>query len=98
MEFTVQMVLHNAAYHGQLYKHFTPQDCRNNTITGLEVLHSKNIIHTRIKASNILITTYGICKLSEPSPAVRAQDVQASMDRIVGNSHWTAPEVLQQVQ
>ena len=54
-------------------------------------------MHTRIRASNILITTFGVCKVAEPSPQVNISDTGVNVDGVVGNAYWSAPEILLQV-
>lgn len=68
----------------------------SHTLRGLEALHACSIVHTRIRASNILVTTFGVCKIAEPSPQVNISDTGVNVDGVVGNAYWSAPEILLQ--
>ncbi|CAK9203822.1 unnamed protein product [Sphagnum troendelagicum] len=105
-----RMRVRKGKWKGKLEKGGMPFDY-NNTITmmmhiaqGMEDLHSCDLIHADLKASNILVTTLimdseeednGLEQVSESMYFyVKIGDFESS-DDIVGTLFWRAPEVLQ---
>ena len=64
-------------------------------LSGLQYLHSNNVIHRDIKGANILLTVDGVCKLADFGAATLS-----STDRIhtslIGTPNWMPPEVIKQ--
>lgn len=61
-------------------------------LLGLKYLHEQGIIHKDIKAANILMTSSGLCKLTDFGLSQRLQDVDPTV--VEGSPYWLAPEVI----
>ncbi|EGO05229.1 hypothetical protein SERLA73DRAFT_174256 [Serpula lacrymans var. lacrymans S7.3] len=74
----------------EVTKSFTSQ-----ILSGLEYLHSKNILHRDLKADNILVETSGICKISDFGISKRTDDINGGAHTAMqGTIFWMAPEVI----
>lgn len=83
-----------------LYKQFKCFDeklIRRYTIQilkGVEYLHSKNIVHSDIKCSNVLIDRQGICKLSDfGCSRIIKSNCNICSNKYQNALNWLAPEV-----
>lgn len=73
-------------------------------LTGLEYLHSKDIIHRDIKGANILIdhkgavkiSDFGISKRVEATSTLNASNKKVNRVSLQGSVFWMAPEVVKQ--
>ncbi|KAI9344460.1 hypothetical protein BD770DRAFT_447157 [Pilaira anomala] len=76
-----------------LVKYFTRQ-----ILSGLQYLHTRNILHRDIKAGNVLIDFSGICKITDfglsKNQQEGAYDPMANNSTMRGTVFWMAPEVL----
>ncbi|KAF8484517.1 kinase-like protein [Russula ochroleuca] len=72
-------------------KYFTEQ-----VLSGLEYLHSKDIVHRDLRADNILVEKTGVCKISDFGISKRADDIakQNVLTCMQGTVFWMAPEVV----
>lgn len=60
-------------------------------ITGLEYIHSKNIVHRDIKPANIMIDSSGYLKMIDFGTAKVLTDYTST---VVGTPHYISPEIL----
>lgn len=66
-------------------------------LSGLEYLHSHQIMHRDIKGGNILVDNSGTVKLADFGAATRLADLSvADHNSIHGTPYWMAPEVVLQ--
>ncbi len=65
-----------------------------DTLRGLEVLHSKGIVHRDIKSDNILVGSGGEVKLSDFGYCAQLTKERQARNSIVGTPYWMAPEVV----
>ncbi|EGG06016.1 uncharacterized protein MELLADRAFT_48587, partial [Melampsora larici-populina 98AG31] len=94
---SVSTLLKNyGSFEEALVKTFTKQ-----ILTGLNYLHSKEIIHRDIKGANILVDNKGVIKISDFGISKRVEDNLLSNARVhrpslQGSVFWMAPEVVKQ--
>ncbi|KAJ7240795.1 kinase-like domain-containing protein [Mycena rebaudengoi] len=75
------------SFQEDVVKHFTTQ-----VLNGLAYLHSTGILHGELKASNILVESAGVCKISGLGCLeTEVRDKSRAVPRAV---FWTAPEVI----
>ncbi|KAI7864993.1 kinase-like domain-containing protein [Spinellus fusiger] len=84
----------NGCFDEPLVRYFTRQ-----ILSGLKYLHDLNILHRDIKAGNILVDEYGVCKiadfgLSKEGDEYEAYNVNADHSSMRGTVFWMAPEVV----
>jgi len=65
----------------------------DDIMSGLDYLHSKNVVHGDIKGNNVLIGSGGRAVLSDFGRAFIMDEIEASKS-LSAAAHWTAPEVL----
>uniref|UniRef100_A0AC35GY18 Protein kinase domain-containing protein n=1 Tax=Panagrolaimus sp. PS1159 TaxID=55785 RepID=A0AC35GY18_9BILA len=63
-------------------------------VQGLIFLHSKNVIHRDLKASNILLTSDGIAKIADFGVSVILSNSDEGSNTFIGTPHWMSPEVI----
>jgi mitogen-activated protein kinase kinase kinase len=71
-------------------------------VTGLQYLHSNQIIHRDIKGANILVDDKGVIKLADFGASKKIEEIVAqagagdSIASLKGTVYWMAPEVIRQ--
>ncbi|XP_030967604.1 mitogen-activated protein kinase kinase kinase 5-like isoform X2 [Quercus lobata] len=64
-------------------------------LSGLDYLHSENIVHRDIKGANLLIDSSGVVRLADFGTAKRlALLADATKLYFIGTAHWTTPELM----
>jgi len=81
--------------HGRFDEHVT-KSFTGQILDGLEYLHSKGILHRDLKADNILVESFGLCKISDFGISKRTDDIEmiGAYTSMQGSVFWMAPEVL----
>lgn len=72
------------------------QDIMAQVMDGLAFLHARRIVHRDMKASNILVTDDGVCKLADFGVAAQMTSSISKRRTVVGSPYWMAPEVIQE--
>ncbi|KAJ1653562.1 mitogen-activated protein kinase kinase kinase [Dispira simplex] len=85
--------------HGPLAEPVMQSFC-NQTLRGLDYIHSRNVLHRDIKGDNILVDENGVCKISDFGISKRndyefAYDNNSRMS-VQGTFFWMAPEVVRE--
>ncbi|KAF7975594.1 hypothetical protein HWV62_9159 [Athelia sp. TMB] len=83
------------AKHGKFEEEVT-KSFAGQILTGLEYLHSKNILHRDLKADNILVEKSGVCKIADFGISKRTGDIHeiGELAEMMGSVFWMAPEVI----
>ena len=66
------------------------------TLQGLSYLHDSGILHRDLKADNILLTSDGICKISDFGISKKTDNIYGNdaQNTMQGSVFWMAPEVV----
>ncbi|KAJ7285231.1 kinase-like domain-containing protein [Mycena rebaudengoi] len=64
-------------------------------LEGLHYLHSSDVVHCDLKASNILTTKSGNVKLSDFGVSLNLRAMEREIKDVVGTPNWMAPEVIE---
>ena len=76
------------------------QQWTRQIVSGLQYLHSLNVVHRDIKGDNVLIDTsqstprHAVVKLADFGAAKRLSDAVGQSRTVVGTPYWMAPEVV----
>ncbi|KAF7975173.1 hypothetical protein HWV62_10365 [Athelia sp. TMB] len=83
------------AKHGKFEEEVT-KSFAEQILTGLEYLHSKNILHRDLRADNILVDKSGVCKIADFGISKRTDDINevGELAEMKGSVFWMAPEVI----
>uniref|UniRef100_V5GT95 Protein kinase n=2 Tax=Kalmanozyma brasiliensis (strain GHG001) TaxID=1365824 RepID=V5GT95_KALBG len=63
-------------------------------VEGLQFLHSKSITHHDVRSDNVMISSTGVCKLSDFTHAAELSAGVRSRHSVIGTPYWMAPEVI----
>ena len=71
--------------------------CAAKVLEGLHYLHRSDIVHSNLKAANILMTKNGDVKLSDLGVSLNLSAIEHEhgIKAIPCTPHWTAPEVVE---
>jgi protein-serine/threonine kinase len=64
------------------------------TLSGLQFLHERHIIHRDIKSDNVLYNEQGDVQLADFGFAVQLTEQKSARVTKVGTLHWMAPELI----
>jgi serine/threonine protein kinase len=67
-------------------------------LLAVDYIHTMNIIHRDIKGANILIDSYGVCKLSDFGSAKLIIQNEILYNSFKGTPNWMAPEVVKNAE
>lgn len=63
-------------------------------LEALQFLHGKGVIHRDVRSDNVMISSTGVCKLSDFTHAAELSAGVSSRHSVVGTPYWMAPEVI----
>ncbi len=63
-------------------------------VEALQFLHGKGVLHRDVRSDNVLISSTGVCKLSDFTHAGELSAGVTSRRSVVGTPYWMAPEVI----
>eukprot|EP00037_Helgoeca_nana_P013130 m.120592 g.120592 ORF g.120592 m.120592 type:complete len:1916 (+) comp21854_c0_seq1:114-5861(+) len=64
------------------------------TLSGLEYLHARHVLHRDIKGQNILFSREGVVKLCDFGVSATVQSHKGKRATVIGTPYWMAPEVI----
>ncbi|KAJ1025869.1 hypothetical protein NDA16_002495 [Ustilago loliicola] len=63
-------------------------------LDALQFLHSKGILHRDVRSDNVMISSSGVCKLSDFTHAGELGAGVSTRHSVIGTPYWMAPEVI----
>ncbi|TKY88570.1 hypothetical protein EX895_002559 [Sporisorium graminicola] len=63
-------------------------------LEALQFLHGKGVLHRDVRSDNVMISSTGVCKLSDFTHAAELSAGKSSRHSVVGTPYWMAPEVI----
>ncbi|CBQ69430.1 related to Serine/threonine kinase [Sporisorium reilianum SRZ2] len=63
-------------------------------VEALQFVHGKGVLHRDVRSDNVMISSTGVCKLSDFTHAAELSAGKSSRHSVVGTPYWMAPEVI----
>lgn len=63
-------------------------------VNALQFLHSKGVLHRDVRSDNVMISSTGVCKLSDFTHAGELGAGVNTRHSVIGTPYWMAPEVI----
>ncbi|SAM85830.1 related to Serine/threonine kinase [Ustilago bromivora] len=63
-------------------------------LDALQFLHNKGILHRDVRSDNVMISSSGVCKLSDFTHAGELGAGVSTRHSVIGTPYWMAPEVI----
>ncbi|CDW98943.1 hypothetical protein [Sporisorium scitamineum] len=63
-------------------------------LEALQFLHGKGVLHRDVRSDNVMISSTGVCKLSDFTHAAELSAGVNTRHSVVGTPYWMAPEVI----
>ncbi|SPO23963.1 related to Serine/threonine kinase [Ustilago trichophora] len=63
-------------------------------LEALQFLHGKGVLHRDVRSDNVMVSSSGVCKLSDFTHAGELSAGVTSRHSVIGTPYWMAPEVI----